>query len=98
MIHAVGPVWSADGADAHGRTLASAYRRSLEIAEALGATSVAFPNISTGVYGFPKDRAADVAIQAVRAATATAVTVERVVFVAFDEENHALYEARLSAG
>ena len=98
VIHAVGPIWSATRADEHDRTLASAYTTSLAVAEELGAVSIAFPNISTGVYGFPKPRAADVALAAVRETAGTLRVIERVVFVAFDEENHALYEERLSSG
>jgi O-acetyl-ADP-ribose deacetylase (regulator of RNase III) len=95
VIHTVGPIWTAADAEAHDRTLGSAYRRSLEVAGELGAVSVAFPNISTGVYGFPKRRAADVAVTAVQETVADVPTIERVVFVAFDDENHALYRERL---
>ena len=92
VIHTVGPIWTDADADRHRETLASAYRRSIEVAEELGARSMAFPNISTGVYGFPKPRAAEIAISTVRDATARS-PLERVVFVCFDEENAEHYEA-----
>ena len=74
----------------HRETLASAYRRSLAVAEELGALTVAFPNISTGVYRFPKPLAAEIAVSTVRAATADS-SLQRVVFVCFDSENERLY-------
>jgi O-acetyl-ADP-ribose deacetylase (regulator of RNase III) len=76
--------------------LASCYTRSLEVAADLGAASVAFPNISTGVFGYPKDRAADVAVDAVAAWTATNDGVDDIWFVVFDEENQWLYSDRLA--
>jgi O-acetyl-ADP-ribose deacetylase len=92
VIHTVGPVWR--GGDAgESDLLASCYRRSLEEADRVGATSVAFPAISTGVYGYPPDLAAEVAIAAVRSAPSS---VERVVFVAFDRDTAARYEALLA--
>ena len=95
VIHTVGPIWSAAEAEAHDATLASAYRRSLEVADELGARSVAFPNISTGVYGFPKDRAAALAVATVGDAIGS-TSIERVVFVCFDAENEQLYRERLA--
>lgn len=93
VIHTVGPVWSAHTPEEADRLLASCYRRSLQEADRLGLTTVAFPNISTGVYGFPKDRAAGLAIESVQSHEAS--SVERVVFVVFDEENERLYRERL---
>lgn len=97
VIHAVGPVWTGDDrrADDHDRTLASCYRRSLGLAAEHGARSIAFPNISTGVYGFPKDRAARVAVEAVAAALDDDPPIDRVVFCCFDDENLAQYRALL---
>jgi O-acetyl-ADP-ribose deacetylase len=87
VIHTVGPVWRGGG---HGEAdlLASCYRRSLAVADSLGARSVAFPAISTGVYSYPRRQAAEVAFGALRAAT-TAVEVVRL--VAFDDETLSLY-------
>jgi O-acetyl-ADP-ribose deacetylase (regulator of RNase III) len=65
VIHAVGPIWSGGGAG-EAELLASAYRRSLEVAEELGCRTVAFPALSTGIYGFPAEIAAPVAVGAVR--------------------------------
>jgi O-acetyl-ADP-ribose deacetylase (regulator of RNase III) len=80
IIHTVGPVWR--GGDAGEReTLTSCYRSSLAVAEEVGARSIAFPAISTGVYGYPPEEAAAVAVAAVRS-TDTAVTLVR--FIAFD--------------
>ncbi len=94
IIHTVGPVWHG-GAHGEADTLASCYRRSLEVADELGAAEVAFPAISTGVYGFPRNLAADIAVRAVRAAE---TSVRRVLLVAFDPVGRRLYEERLAAG
>ena len=91
IIHTVGPVWRGGG-QGEDALLASCYRRSLEVADDLGATSVAFPAISTGVYGFPRDRAADIAVDTLRESP---TTVRDILLVAFDDETHALYEQRL---
>jgi O-acetyl-ADP-ribose deacetylase len=91
VIHAVGPRWH--GGEAGERELlASAYRRSLEVADELGAKSVAFPAISTGVYGYPPQEAARVAVETIRA---TNTNVELVRLVAFDRATLALYRALL---
>lgn len=92
IIHTVGPVWQGGGLR-EPEQLASCYRRSLEVAADLGATSVAFPAISTGVYGYPKAAAAAVAVATVRAAVAP--PIERVLLVAFDDDTAALYDALL---
>ena len=91
VVHTVGPVWRGGG---HGEAelLASCYRRSLEVAEAAGARSIAFPAISTGVYGYPKDLAADVAVTAVRGHRGR---IEVVRLVAFDDATAELYRERL---
>ena len=81
VIHTVGPVWHG-GRRGEPEVLASCYRRSLEVAEELGATTVAFPAISTGVYGYPSDAAARVAVGTVRSAPVQ--TVEHVLLVAYD--------------
>jgi O-acetyl-ADP-ribose deacetylase (regulator of RNase III) len=82
VIHAVGPIWHGGDADEI-ELLASAYRRSIEVADGLGARSIAFPAISTGVYGFPADLAAATAVHELR--SLTPVHIERCVLVAFDE-------------
>ena len=93
VIHTVGPVWR-DGRHGEAELLASCYRRSLVVAEDLGAASVAFPAISTGVYGYPREAAARIAVDTLQAAE---TTVARVLLVAFDEVTHALYAELLAA-
>ena len=96
VIHAVGPVWRG-GTAGEDRLLASCYRRALEIAAAHGLASIAFPAISTGIYGFPADRAARIAVQAVRDALPGA-GLERVVFCCFSSESARLHAEALAAG
>lgn len=91
VIHTVGPVWRGGG-EGEAEQLASCYRRCLEIADEIGARSVAFPAISTGAYDFPGRQAAQIAVDTLRA---TATDVERVLLVAFDDETLALYRERL---
>jgi len=93
IIHTVGPVWRG-GTRREAEVLASCYRRSLEVADGLGARSVAFPAISTGVYGYPPDLAAEVAVTTL---TATDTAVELVRLVAFDRSTCDLYRALLGA-
>ncbi len=87
VIHTVGPVWHGGGAG-EANLLASCYRRSLAEADRVAARSIAFPAISTGVYGYPAAAAAAVAVDAVRA---TRTSVERVRFVCFDAATAAIY-------
>ena len=94
VIHTVGPVWH--GGDAHEeQLLASCYRRSLQRADEVEARTVAFPAISTGVYGFPRERAAEIAVTTLREAE---TAVERVTLVAFDRGTLELYERLLARG
>lgn len=95
VIHGVGPVWSG-GEDGEAELLASCYRRSLEVADELRARSVAFPAISTGVYGYPKDEAARVALDTVRSVLPR-TGVERVVLVAFSAPDLDRYRRLLDA-
>ena len=92
IIHAVGPRWRGGGHD-EAELLASCYRRSLEVADELGARSVAFPAISTGIYGYPAEEAARIAVRTV---TTTPTGVELVRLVAFDDATLRLYEAALA--
>jgi len=95
VIHTVGPVWNG-GNNNEKELLASAYVNSLKIAEEKKFESVAFPNISTGIYGFPKKPAAEIAIAAVSQFMKTAKSVKQVTFVCFDEENFKIYQQMLS--
>lgn len=91
VIHAVGPVW--DGGDrGEPGLLASCYRRSLELAAAAGAASIAFPAISTGVYGYPKAQAAEIAVATVRDTLARLPAIREVVFCCFSAADRALYQ------
>jgi O-acetyl-ADP-ribose deacetylase (regulator of RNase III) len=92
VIHTVGPVWRGGGRG-EAELLASCYRKSLLLAQAEGLESVAFPNISTGVYGYPKKAAAETAVGAVKETLPQTPAVKRVIFVCFDDENYRLYKA-----
>jgi O-acetyl-ADP-ribose deacetylase (regulator of RNase III) len=92
IIHTVGPVWKG-GSRGEAETLASCYRRSLEVADEIGARSVAFPAISTGLYGFPPGPAAVIAVRTIRSAS---TTVAQVRLVAFDHEARDLLKTALS--
>lgn len=97
VIHTVGPVWSAHTAEESRRLLARCYESSLEAATDLGVASLAFPNISTGVFGFPKAEAAPVAIGTVTSwLGSNDSTIEDVVFVCHDSDNYGLYVDLLS--
>ena len=90
VVHAVGPVWRGGGAGEEG-LLAACYRNALLAAQAAGAHSIAFPAISTGIYGFPLERAAPIAACAVTAAWPTCPGIERVLFACFNEADRAAY-------
>lgn len=95
VIHTVGPVWHG-GNDNEPQLLESCYRNSLEIAENLKLRTLAFPNISTGVYRFPKQHAAEIAIAEVRRFIKKTEFLEEIIFVAFDDENYSIYSKLLS--
>ena len=96
VIHAVGPIWKG-GQDQEASLLASAYRRSLEIASAQQCASVAFPSLSTGAYAYPLPQAAHVALGAVAAYLRQHGRPERVRFVLFDNRTYEVYAAALAA-
>ena len=98
VIHTVGPVWRG-GNSGEPQLLANCYKNSLHLADAHQLTSIAFPNISTGVYGYPKQQAATIAVQAVKLyfEEHTDSTIDQVLFVCFDEENYKLYQALVSS-
>ncbi|MBA7542569.1 O-acetyl-ADP-ribose deacetylase [subsurface metagenome] len=94
IIHTVGPVWHGGG-DNEEKLLAGCYRNSLHIAENLKLRSVAFPNISTGVYRFPKRDAAKIALAQTYQFIEDTEFLEEIIFVAYDDENHAIYSKLL---
>ncbi|UYG17683.1 O-acetyl-ADP-ribose deacetylase [Brachybacterium huguangmaarense] len=97
VIHTVGPVWAKTKPEEKDAELASAYRRSLEVAHDNGLSRVAFPSISTGVYRFPVDRAARLAIDTIRETTSRLGGFDEIVLVLFDETTYAAYEKALAA-
>lgn len=90
VIHTVGPVWN-DGLKAEGQLLENCYRNSLQLAEEHGVQSIAFPNISTGIYKFPKERAAQIAVSTIRSYKPATPSLKEVIFVCFDDINYHLY-------
>ena len=95
VIHTVGPVWRG-GAQGEDEALASCYRRALAVAVAHGVRTIAFPCISTGIYGFPADRACAIAVRTVREFLAAHSAITRVVFVTFSPRDTALYHTALA--
>jgi O-acetyl-ADP-ribose deacetylase (regulator of RNase III) len=95
VIHTVGPVWHG-GSDNEEILLAGCYKNSLAIAENTKLKTIAFPNISTGVYRFPKDLAAQIAIREVKDFGKSSRQIEKVLFVCFDDENFNIYKQILS--
>jgi len=94
IIHAVGPTWNG-GKEDEPQLLASAYRNSLILAVSNSVQSIAFPNISTGIYRFPKKMAAEIAIREVNDFLNNDTTIQKVIFCCFDEENFKLYNQLL---
>jgi O-acetyl-ADP-ribose deacetylase (regulator of RNase III) len=97
VLHAVGPVWRGGGHDERA-LLADAYRSCLRLADELGARSVALPAISMGIYAFPGDEGARIAVTTVREHLGGATGVDVARFVLFSDETYRLFEAALQAG
>ena len=96
VIHAVGPVWRG-GTSGEPQLLASCYRRALELAAAHDIESIAFPSISTGIYGYPIELAADVAVSTVRGSLRDFETVREIVFCCFSSGDLAVYQRIISS-
>ncbi|MBS7563628.1 O-acetyl-ADP-ribose deacetylase [Mucilaginibacter sp. Bleaf8] len=96
VIHTVGPVWNG-GKKKESQLLSNCYVNSLNLAVENDIKTVAFPNISTGIYGYPKNEAAEIAIKAVNDFLANNTFIQKVIFICFDDENYGLYEAMLSS-
>ena len=97
VIHTVGPVWRG-GSNGEPELLASCYRRSLEIAARHNLTSIAFPAISTGIYGFPIEPAASIAVATVREFVSRPTSLRQVVFCCFSARDLGIYQKLLGAG
>lgn len=95
VIHTVGPVWNG-GTKKEAEKLANCYRNSLELAIENNLSTIAFPNISTGIYGYPKPEAAEIAVTTINDLLKKHVVFARVHFVCFDDENYNLYKSLLS--
>jgi O-acetyl-ADP-ribose deacetylase (regulator of RNase III) len=95
VIHAVGPVWNG-GNDQEEKLLSNAYRNSMQLAKANGCRSIAFPNISTGVYHFPKELAAGIAIKTVSGFLIENDGFDKVYFICYDKENEKFTKDELS--
>jgi O-acetyl-ADP-ribose deacetylase len=96
VIHAVGPVWNG-GSRGEDELLASCYRRAIALCQARSLGSIAFPAISTGVYRFPADRAAEIAVTATADALKKAPSADHVIFCCFSRDSATLHERALAA-
>lgn len=89
VIHTVGPVWNGEE-DKSSKLLEACYKNSLQLAESLGVKTIAFPNISTGIYKFPKEVAGKIAVETVKKFQSE--SIDKVIFVCFDDENEEIYK------
>lgn len=94
VLHTVGPVWQG-GINNEEKLLSNAYHNSLKLATSKQVKTMAFPNISTGVYGFPKQKAAAIALETVNDFLASDSSIESVIFCCYDEENFKIYSTLL---
>ena len=90
IIHTVGPIWS-DGSKDERKLLANAYRNCIKLATDLKLKSIAFPNISTGIYSFPKEEAADIALTEIVKFSKNNRGIEKIIFCCYDDENYDIY-------
>lgn len=97
VIHTVGPVWREDNPDLLKQQLANCYSESLQLAIDNRLRTIAFPNISTGVYRFPKLLAAEIAIQTVKTFLSNTYDIDEVTFVCFEYDNYQIYKGKLAA-
>ncbi len=97
VIHTVGPIWHG-GKHGEPELLAACYRRSIEVAAQNGLRSIAFPNISTGAYGYPLEPAARIAVATVRAAVQELSLIQEVIFCCHTQDSLRIYEQHLAAG
>lgn len=95
VIHTVGPVWN-NGKKNEAEKLSLCYKNSLQLAAENNVNTIAFPNIGTGIYGYPKKEAAEIAIQTVSEIITEKSFIETLYFVCFDKENHDIYTSLLS--
>lgn len=96
VIHTVGPVYK-NGRSGEAEQLASCYKKSLRIANEHNLKTIAFPNISTGAYGYPKNEAARIAIREVKEYLSHPVSIEQVIFCVFDDDNMSIYNTLLAS-
>lgn len=96
VIHAVGPIWHG-GANNENQILASCYKKALELSEKYNMQSIAFPNISTGVFGFPKDKAVQIVHTTITEMLPTLKSLKEIIFCCFDEENYELYQKKFTS-